>query len=96
MVRDKGEVFPPADIDPNSPGVKTVALAHRAVTGSDTRVICWPSVSDAGWLVRAGIPTAIYGHGSIKQAHIVNEYVEISDLLVAAKSIALTVATWAA
>jgi acetylornithine deacetylase len=52
-------------------------------------------VSDAGWLVRAGIPTAIYGPGSIKQAHIVNEYVEISDLMTAAKSIALTVANWA-
>ena len=60
---DRGEIFPPADVDPNHPGVKTLLECHKAVTGSETEVAMWPSVSDAGWLSRAGIPTVIYGLG---------------------------------
>lgn len=94
LVRDKGEVFPPADIDPNHPAVRTVAKAHKTVTGSEPPIVCWPSVSDAGWFARAGISAAIYGPGSLKQAHIVNEYIEIADLVTATKTIALTLADW--
>jgi acetylornithine deacetylase len=94
LVRDKGEIFPPADIDPNHPAVRTIARAHKAVTGSEPKVVCWPSVSDAGWFAKAGIPAAIYGPGSLKQAHVVNEYIEVSDLMTACKSIALTLVDW--
>jgi len=94
LVRDRGEVFPPADIDPNHPAVKAVAKAHKAITGLEPKVICWPSVSDAGWLARAGIPIAIYGPGSLKQAHAVDEYIELADLMTACKCIALTLADW--
>ena len=94
LVRDRGEVFPPANIDPNHIGVRTISQAYRDVTGKQADVVCWPSVSDAGWFARAGIPVAIFGPGSLRQAHIVNEYVEIADLLTAAKSIALTIVNW--
>ena len=94
LVKDRGEVFPPANIDPNHPGVRTINQAHRDVTGRSAEVVCWPSVSDAGWFARAGIPVAIYGPGSLRQAHIINEYLELSELLIATKSIALTIADW--
>lgn len=96
LVRDKGEIFPPADIDPNHPAMRTIAKAHRTVTGSEPKVVCWPSVSDAGWFARAGIPAAIYGPGSLKQAHIVNEWIAIDDLMTMCKSVALTLADWCA
>jgi acetylornithine deacetylase/succinyl-diaminopimelate desuccinylase family protein len=94
LVKDKGEIFPAANIDPDHIGVKTISQAHRDVTGKPAEVVCSPTVTDAGWFARAGIPVAIYGPGSLRQAHIVNEYVEISDLMVAAKSIALTIYNW--
>ena len=94
LVRDKGEVFPPADIDPNHPTVKTVAKAHKIATGTEPPIVSWASVSDAGWFAKAGIPAVIYGPGSLKRAHIVNEYVEVVELVTAAKAIALTVADW--
>jgi formylaminopyrimidine deformylase len=94
LVRDKGEVFPPADIDPNHPTVKTVARAHKIATGTEAPIVSWASVSDAGWFAKAGIPAVIYGPGSLKRAHIVNEYVEVGELVTAAKTIALTVADW--
>ena len=94
LVRDKGEIFPPADIDPSHPAVRVVVRAHKAVTGSEPKLVCWPSVSDAGWLARAGMPVAIYGPGSLRQAHVVNEYIEVDDLMTACKSIALTLVDW--
>jgi acetylornithine deacetylase len=94
LVRDKGEVFPPADIDPNHPSVKTVVNAHKTVTGNEPPVVSWASVSDAGWFAKAGIPAIIYGPGSLRRAHIVNEYVEVQELLTAAKTIALIVSDW--
>ena len=44
----------------------------------------WPSVSDAGWLSSAGIPTVIYGPGSLEQAHAVDEWIQIDELVSAA------------
>ena len=94
LTKDRGEIFPPADVDPNHPGVKTLLECHKAVTGSETEVAMWPSVSDAGWLSRAGIPTVIYGPGELTQAHAVNEYVRFEDVVKATKVLALMLMSW--
>jgi acetylornithine deacetylase/succinyl-diaminopimelate desuccinylase-like protein len=54
----------------------------------------WPSVSDSGWLARAGIPTVNYGPGDLEQAHAVNEFIRIDDVLRATKVYALTLLEW--
>ena len=47
--------------------------------------------TDAHFMVnRYGIPTAIFGPGSIDQAHAVDEYVDIDQLVNASRVYALT------
>jgi acetylornithine deacetylase len=43
-----------------------------------------PFGSDASKLSRAGIPTILFGPGSIDQAHSVDEYVELDQVAQAA------------
>jgi acetylornithine deacetylase len=52
------------------------------------------TVTDAGWLGRAGIPTVIFGPGKLEDAHAVNEKVEIQQLLDFTKVMAVFIAQW--
>ncbi len=38
------------------------------------------ATTDMSFFVRAGIPTIIYGPGSIKQAHVANEFIDVLEL----------------
>jgi acetylornithine deacetylase len=94
MTRDEGETFPSYEVDLNHEGVKTLMESHKAVTGVPPEIAVWPSVSDAGWLSWAGIPTVNYGPGSLKQAHVVDEYIKLEDVYKATKILALTLLKW--
>jgi acetylornithine deacetylase len=78
----------------NNPGTKALAnsfeklLRYRPTVGMST------TVTDAGWLGRAGIPTAIFGPGKLEDAHAVNEKVEIRQLLDFTKVLAVFIAEW--
>ena len=43
------------------------------------------ATTDMSFFVRAGIPTIIYGPGSIKQAHVANEFIDVDELTNATK-----------
>jgi len=43
------------------------------------------ATTDMSFFVRAGIPTIIYGPGSIRQAHVANEFIDVHELISAAK-----------
>lgn len=43
------------------------------------------ATTDMSFFVRAGIPTIIYGPGSIRQAHVANEFIDVHELTSAAK-----------
>ncbi|MDX2968624.1 M20/M25/M40 family metallo-hydrolase [Kribbella solani] len=79
------EVGPPSlidhgmDADADSPYVHSVQRSLRAA-GLDPSPIGVPFGSDASKLSRAGIPTVVFGAGSIEQAHTKDEFVEISQL----------------
>ncbi|NHC41952.1 acetylornithine deacetylase [Bacillus sp. MM2020_1] len=94
MIVDRGEIFPSLEIDANNPGTKALAnsfeklLMYRPTVGMST------TVTDAGWLGRAGIPTAIFGPGKLEDAHAVNEKVEIRQLLDFTKVLAVFIAEW--
>lgn len=94
MIEDRGEIFPAVAIPSDHPGFDALSQAHRAVTGSEPAVGMWPSVSDAGWLATAGIPTVIYGPGRLEQAHAIDEYIDVADLVTAAQVFAAMILDW--
>ncbi len=72
----------PLDVPDDNPLVNTVLAAIRAITGHSTRTSAFFGGSDAPHF---GFPTVIFGAGRLQQAHSVNEYVEISDMMAATR-----------
>lgn len=81
MIEDKGEIFPALEVDWDHSGVQLLREVHRHVLGEPPVCDMSPTVTDAGWLGRAGIPTVLYGPGSLREAHAVNESVAWEQLL---------------
>ncbi len=94
MIEDRGEIFPASRIDREHPAVLALSGIHHRVRNSPAEYVMWPSVSDAGWLASAGIPTVIYGPGELTQAHVIDEWVEIDDLVAAARIYAEMIVEW--
>ena len=95
LVKDKGEVFPAFEVRDDHPGVKTLASAYQRVTDAKPRISMSSTVGDAGWFNRAGIPCVYYGPaGNLSQAHAINEYVEIKEVVKTTKVLALTLLDW--
>lgn len=67
-------------VDPSSAIVK-VACHVLSESGLDDAPIGVPFGSDASKLGRAGIPTIIFGPGSIDQAHGAIEYIELKQVV---------------
>lgn len=67
------------------PGASTVQVARQVLRGLglNDEVCGVPFGSDASKLSRAGIPTIVFGPGSIDQAHAANEYVPIDEVITA-------------
>lgn len=91
--------WPPASVPLPHPLVDATLEAHRRARGMPTRhcdheVAGFPAVCDASFLQRSGIPTAIFGPGSLRQAHGMNEYVEINEVIEAAKTYAALAMLW--
>src|SRR5690606_13872076 len=80
MIEERGEIFPSLDIDANWPGVTLLRQAHQAIFHEEAQVSMSPTVTDGGWLGQAGIPTVIYGPGDLKEAHAVNESLDLNEL----------------
>jgi acetylornithine deacetylase len=85
-----GMQFSPWETPTDHPVV--TALVEAAGAGSGTpRVEAVTYGSDAGHFAKAGIPVAIYGPGSINNAHMPDEHVVEDDLITAAATIALAI-----
>jgi acetylornithine deacetylase len=66
------------------------SIYHRKI-----KIEAAPWGTDAGLLGRVGnIPTLVIGPGETKLAHYPNEYIEIKEVIQAAKLFALTLLTW--
>ncbi|MBM4762949.1 acetylornithine deacetylase [Bacillus sp. B15-48] len=81
MIEDRGEIFPALEIDRDHPAVHTLMNAHERISNEETVVGVSPSVNDGGWFGHAGIPAAVYGPGTLREAHSVNEQVSIEQLV---------------
>ena len=94
MIVDRGEIFPSLEIDIEHPGTRLLANSFEKLLSAKPMVGMSTTVTDAGWLGRAGIPTAIFGPGKLEDAHAVNEKVEVSQLLDFTKVLAVFIAEW--
>ncbi|WP_027415363.1 acetylornithine deacetylase [Aneurinibacillus terranovensis] len=94
MIVDRGEIFPSLEIDPEHPGTRCLARSYEKLLMEKPTVGMSPTVTDAGWLGHAGIPTVIFGPGKLEDAHAVNEKVKIRQLLDFTKVLATFIAQW--
>jgi formylaminopyrimidine deformylase len=94
MIVDRGEIFPSLEISPDHPGTRCLANSYEKLLTQKPTVGMSTTVTDAGWLGRAGIPTVIFGPGKLEDAHAVNEKVEIGQLVDFTKVLAVFIAEW--
>jgi acetylornithine deacetylase len=86
--------WPPYDVPADAPICKTAAAAYEETLGEPAKYYGFAAVDDAAFLNRAGIPAISIGPGSLAVAHAANEYVEIAELVDAAKIYALSIVDW--
>ncbi len=86
--------WPPYDLPMDAPICKAATVAYQALFNQFVEPTGFLGVDDASFLNAAGIPAITMGPGTTKQAHTANEYVEIQDLVDAAKLYALTIVEW--
>jgi acetylornithine deacetylase len=70
------------DISPEEPAVRALRNAHTAILNHDPGVQAFVAGSDAPYM---GFPTVVCGPGSIVQAHSTCEFVELEEVITAAK-----------
>lgn len=81
--------------DPNAPIVRVLGDSHRAITGREPALNGVTYGSDLRLFTNhADTPTVLYGPGSVLQAHTVNEFIALEDVLTAAQVLALTIYQW--
>ncbi|ARU61979.1 acetylornithine deacetylase [Tumebacillus avium] len=94
MIEERGEIFPALELQQEHPGIQLLATIHEKVTGEQASFGMSPTVTDAGWLGRAGMATALYGPGLLKNAHAVDEHCELQEIINIAKVLAQTILQW--
>ena len=90
----KGYCGAPAEIDTNHPIVETIKNAYYEALNRKAIIKGHEGASDMRVLVQEGIPTVVFGPGTITQMHAVNEWVNLDAVVEATKVIALTITKW--
>jgi len=87
-----GGRFDSARTPPDAGIVATVRAAHDDQRVGATATGAVPYGADMGLLVNHGhTPTVLYGPGDVRQAHTPDEAVPVGDLVICARSLALTI-----
>lgn len=83
------------EVPEDHPIVKCLESTFLYVTGRQAKLSGHEGACDP-WIINnyGKIPTVIFGPGKISQMHAVDEFVEISDLIVAVKTLALSIYKW--
>jgi acetylornithine deacetylase len=88
-------ILPPAKTSKDHALTRTISRCYRQVAGKNAAVTPAHFGTDMHIFSNFGnIPTVNFGPGRIKNAHAVNEFVEISDVVRATEILALTIADW--
>ena len=88
--------MPPMQSPSDHPIFAALAAATADAGGPSLPTGTWSAACDGGFLQRGGIaPVVLFGPGSItKQAHRPDEFVPLSETLIAARAYALLAARW--
>lgn len=76
--------MPAESIPADHPVVSTLQRATEQITGASAAISGCPGLTIAGTTIPLGVPTVIFGPGSIAQAHTADEWVSIDELETAA------------
>lgn len=91
----KGYFAEPAEIPADHPVCTTLTQNLELVTGRKASVTGRMGAADTRHLIRyANTPTVIFGPGLTSQMHATDEWVNVDDLIVATKVIALSILDW--
>ncbi|MDB5552620.1 MAG: acetylornithine deacetylase/succinyl-diaminopimelate desuccinylase [Rhizobium sp.] len=90
--------WPVSDTDPSHPLVRSLVDARTAVLGaipagvSDTAG--FNACCDSAFIEQKGIPSVIFGPGDLRCAHSIDEFVNLSEVVDAARILARGAARW--
>jgi acetylornithine deacetylase len=89
IVRDEPWfTLPPLNTVSDHPLVRALTEARGRLLVDPGGVIGMPYGSNASWLSGAGIPSVVFGPGSIDRAHTDDEWVEVGDVVRASQVLA--------
>jgi len=74
-----------SEIEPDEEVVSILGRSIEKVTGTKVRIEGFNATCEMVHLVKKGIPTLIFGPGSLSQAHKADEYVNVQEIVAAAK-----------
>ena len=90
-----GGQFAPADVELNAPICEAVKKAHARVRGEAPPVEGVPYGADMRLFIHfGGMPCVMYGAGDVNVAHAPDEHISITELLIAATTIACLLLDW--
>jgi acetylornithine deacetylase/succinyl-diaminopimelate desuccinylase-like protein len=81
----------PIALDPQHNLVKTVHSAVEEVADRKIPVTLWFAHSDTMHFLKKDIPSVNYGAGKAGVAHITDEYIDLEDLKLSTKAVALSI-----
>lgn len=84
-----------SEIDPKEPIVETIVRAAEKAVGLKPKAMGALMPADQSFYInQANVPAVIFGPGSMAQAHQIDEYIELDDVINCAKSLALIIYDW--
>jgi acetylornithine deacetylase len=87
--------FESGETDRNAPILRELAASHQAIAGEAPGIEGVTYGSDLRLFTNhANIPAVLYGPGDVANAHTVDEFIELEDVITATKVLALTIDTW--
>ena len=90
-----GGQWVPNAVESHHPFIQLLGENYQKVYGNPVTMEASPWGTDGGLLGRVGnIPTLVIGPGETKMAHYPNEYIDLNEVVKAAKLFALTLVTW--
>jgi acetylornithine deacetylase len=81
--------------DTDAPILRALAACHEAIAGEVPELQAVTYGSDLRLFTNyARIPAVLYGPGDVANAHTVDEFIELAEVLTATKVLALTIDSW--
>jgi len=82
---DRYQHIPPSLTEPNADIVHLMKNILKKVMKIEPKISGFKATCEMVHLVNNGIPTVIFGSGKLEQAHKINEYVEVEEIVKAAE-----------